>query len=155
MPYVRNTGHQRLKLPSDPEYWVEMKDQAREGDAEAAQAAMMEVTVDLVEAARSVADGNGNGVASMKPSKVEMGAYNKTLALRLITAWNLTDERDEPLPIDLEGWDWIDPEDAKFLKEEAQKRLRRRPPAEQRPFENPSSQLLRVTELPTGKRTRR
>lgn len=139
MGYLSRPETSRLFLPSnptdDPEaYWVDMKKRAVYGDNRAAQSAMLQI---------SAAPPNGvppgsNGNAPEMVTDVEVGAFMGTLAVRLIVDWNLTDFEENPLPINLENLDRLDPVDGDFLAAEAQKRIGGRPPEKQAPFPKPS-----------------
>jgi len=134
MGYLKTPGSDQLTLPSDPAYWVRMKQRASWGDSSAAQSAMVKL-------APTQGGTNGNGAAPMEVlNEVELKAYLHTLVVRLVVDWNLTDDQDRPLPISLETVGQLNPEDGDFLALEAQKRLGGRPAAQQVPFENPSGQ---------------
>src|SRR5262245_55267459 len=119
MPYLKASEVDRLTLPSDPDYWVEMKRTASYGDKLAAQEAMLRVShVDLDavpgEKVHLVQGGSeaGRGVLT----ETETGAYFRTLLVRLITAWNLTDGGDRPLPVDEASVELLDSADGEFLQ---------------------------------------
>jgi hypothetical protein len=139
MPYVKKSGVTRLKLPSDPKYWVEMRDRARYGDVSEAAAAAVQVsqvdllTVDPSKLANVVPDvESGKGILTEYRGRAALDA----LVLRLITAWNLTDEHDEPLPINEDSLAILEPEDGAFLVSEARKRQGKTADG---PFEKPSA----------------
>ena len=146
MSYLKAGGVERLQLPSDPQYWVEMKLRASYGDKLAAQQSMFS-SVDLAAAAAA----NGGGM----PTALETAGYFRCILARLITKWNLTDHEDQPLPITEETIGWLEDEDGEFLQQAARSRLAGRPKAAELPFVKASSQLLRATELEAPKRRRR
>jgi hypothetical protein len=124
LSYLKAHGSERLTLPSDPEFWVEMKLKGTYGDKLAAQQAIMK-GVDIVAVANAVESGNGTGAVT----EVESAAFFQVVLLRLITAWNLTDLDGQELPITGETIGLLDDEDGEFLQREARKRLAGRPKA--------------------------
>lgn len=144
MGYLTAPETDELRLPSNDTYWVRMKKRAQYGDNRAAQSAMLQFSTGGPQS-------NGNGASPQMVTDVEVGAYMGTLAVRLITAWNLTDEAENPLPITLDNLDRLDPEDGEFLATEAQKRVGGRAPEKQAPFQKPSGQRLTDTKSKTPK----
>ena len=144
MPYQKadRAGTTRLTLPSDPDYWVEMKNRPGFGDKGAADGAVMQITqvsdankVPKAKRSNLVVDkASGQGVLT----EFEMQAYYTTLLTRLIVSWNLTDLYDKVLPINAETIDELEPQDGDFLVAEARKRLAGRPKEQEAPFEKPS-----------------
>jgi len=129
MSYLKATATERLQLPSDPDYWVEMKLKASHGDASHAQRAMAQVTsVDLMavdprKAAQVVPDEDKErGVLT----EIDIAAYSHALLERLIVDWNLTDLDERKLPITAASMELLDQEDGEYLSKEARKRLKRR-----------------------------
>jgi glutaredoxin 2 len=154
VPYIRKERTTRLSLPSDADYWVEMKDRASYGDKLAAQNSMLQVSqVDLalVEKAHMVeADiESGRGVLT----EIEVDAFFKTLLRRLITDWNLDAEDGRIVPITLDAIEHLDSEDGEFLMTAARRRLSGRRAADERPFDGhspqPSSDTKSLTETPS------
>lgn len=115
MPYLKSSAAEtdRLTLPSDGDYWVDMKKRAAYGDSLAAQSAMVKIET------------NGNGQA--KVSEPDSAASVRTLVARLIVDWNLDDEQGQKLPITPETIELLDSRDGNFLAEEANKRVGGRP----------------------------
>jgi hypothetical protein len=141
MAYLKTQGVDRLTLPSDPEYWVELKAKATYGDTIAAYRAMFNTNiVDL----RNVPEdkiakvqanpGDTTGIIT----ESELDTYYKILISRLIVNWNLTDENERPLPINPETIELLDPEDGSFLQKEAQKRIQGRSAEAEGPLGKPS-----------------
>lgn len=155
MPYIRKERTDRLSLPSDANYWVELKDRASYGDKMAAQKAMLQISqVDLAmvppEKAHMVeADiESGRGVLT----EIEIDAFFKTLLYRLIVAWNLDAEDGQIVPITPQAIEHLESEDGEFLMTAARRRLNGRRPADERPFDGPSpepsSDMTSLTETP-------
>ena len=144
MPYQKSDrkGTTKLPLPSDPDFWVEMKDRPGFGDKGAADSAIVNITQvsnpnQVPKAKRSalvVDPASGQGVLT----EFEVQAYFTTLLERLIVNWNLTDLYDKVLPINAATIDELEPEDGDFLVKEAQKRLKGRSKEAEAPFEKPS-----------------
>lgn len=146
MPQLRAPGVDRLSLPSDPEAWVDMKQRASYGDRSAAQEAMVNVSI-------RQAGGHGRSNGRKRNQMVfaaeggqevlnefETQAYMATLLCRLITDWNMTDERGEPLAITRANLELLDAVDGEFLEQEARVRMGGRPADQQGPSKTPSSQ---------------
>lgn len=132
MPYLKAQASDRLTLPSDPEFWVEMKRRPAYADTLAAQQSVIG-EIDLAQ----VASGNGHAPGFMFTP--EMATYTRTLLLRLITAWNLTDMEDRPLEITRENLEQLEYQDGEFLAWQAMARLKGRPEAAAVPFGKQSS----------------
>lgn len=86
MGYLKEVQTQKIKLPSNPEYWVEVKVDARYGDIMRAGAVKKDGTPDMI-------------------------ASSQGVLLQMITDWNLTDEKDEKLEITLENIYKLEPKD--------------------------------------------
>lgn len=121
--YLQPVETDQLTLPSGSDFHVTMKRRATYGDQLEAQAAMLQV------------DQTAPGVVT----KMEWGAYVRALTVRLITAWDLSDEFGHPLPVSAASLDRLAREDGEFLASEAQKRLGTRKTEEERNFATPSS----------------
>lgn len=121
--YLQPVETDSLALPSSPEFHVTMKRKATYGDQSAAQAVMIQV------------DQAG---ANLSP-KMDWGAYMRALTVRMVVAWDLSDEAGHPLPISAASFDRLNLEDGEFLVAEAQKRLGMRSPERERDFAQPSS----------------
>ena len=139
MPYLKQSEADQLALPSDSAYWVKLKTKATYGDVLAAQSAMLQITQ------------GSNGSSGQVVTEMEWAAYLRTLSMRLITEWNLDDGQGQILPISEANLELLQPEDGEFLAAEVQKRLGRRPQAEQIPFVKPSGRRSTAT----GSSTRR
>jgi hypothetical protein len=142
MPYLKAAEVERLTLPSDPEYWVELKCTATYADRKAAQTAMLEMapvdvanlTPDEARLVTNVDQASGRGVLT----RVQVAAYDATLLLRLLVRWNLTDENGQELPITQDSINRLAGEDGEFLEIEARKRLRGRTQEQEGPFDTRS-----------------
>lgn len=141
MPYLMKSESDRIALPSDPAYWVEMRRTARYGDKLAGQRAMLQVTqvnlamVDPAKAHMVEADPeSGRGVLT----EIEVDAFYSAILERLITAWNLDGEDGELLPITVDNIKQLNPDDGDFLAAAARKRLGGRPATAEAPFGSPS-----------------
>jgi len=121
--YLQPSETDLLTLPSSPEFTVRMKRKATYGDQLEAQSAMLKVDQTIA------------GTVT----RAEWAAYIRTLAARLITEWNLSDELGGPLPITPENIDRLNPQDGEFLAMEANKRLNVRSESDERNFAKPSS----------------
>lgn len=124
MPYLKSgqNATDRLRMPSDSGYWVDMKRHAEYGDQLTAQAAMMKI------------EANGNGQAIV--SDPDTAASVRMLIANLVVDWNLDDENGQKLPITPQIIDKLDPRDGDFLATEANKRVGGRPDEKQIPFGN-------------------
>lgn len=142
MGYYKPAATDLLKLPTNPDYWVQMKRRATWGDDQAANAAMVNMSIEIT----------GNGSAPAPISEMELAAHGRTLVRRLVVEWNLTDENDKPVAITDEALDLLEAEDGQFLLAEAQKRLKVRPKEQESPFETRSSQGSGGTRSSTPKR---
>lgn len=131
MPYLTAVETDELPLPSNPDYWVRMKRRATFGDSQEAIAGMVHMAP-------------GFTPDTLTP-EIEIGQYTRTLAVRLLTDWNLTDEHDAKLPITRESLDMLLAEDGDFIVEEAQKRLGRREAEKAVPFVTPSGRRSKGT----------
>ncbi len=100
-----------------------MKQRASYGDIEAARSAMVKLQADAL--------GQVN-------TEMEWARYIEALIISMVVDWNLTDEKDAPLPLTTESLKRLDPRDGDFLVLEAQKRSQGRPEVQERPFEKPS-----------------
>jgi hypothetical protein len=127
LAYLKKSSSERLTLPSNPEFWVEMKRVAQYGDTLAAQSAMLKLSTPEI-------DENGASKPVTMVTALEYKAYVKALTVALITAWNLTDADDQPLPIDEASLALLEPRDGEFLAAKATERSRLRPGAQQDPF---------------------
>src|SRR5258708_1635239 len=107
MGYLKPVAHEQLQLPSDPMWWVKMKSHASYADTSSAQAAMMRVVPEDKKVSVALQRGNGKvppGVSSETVlTEVELDAYLHVLVARLVVEWNLTDEADRPLPINVQS----------------------------------------------------
>jgi hypothetical protein len=158
MPYLREVKTKRLTLPSNPDYWVDMRDRLSYGAKGAAQNAMVKIS--NVEAARlgkkrdqAIVD-RASGRAVL--TEFETDAYFATIIAGLIADWNL-DGEDGVLPITPESVAQLDGEDGDFLQAEAQKRIGGRPRDQLDPSATPSSPSSRqeadspkITRLPAS-----
>lgn len=126
MPYLKTASTDTLTLPSDQAYNVTMKARASYGDVENARSAMLKIGTPTVAGAAPAAS-------------IEYKAYVAALTLSLITAWNLTDETDAPLPVTAASLARLDPVDGDFLAAEAQKRAAPRPEVREIPFGSTST----------------
>lgn len=128
--YLQPIETDNLTLPSSPDFHVVMKRRASYGDQLEAQNAMLHVE-----------QGFGGTI-----SKMEWGAYIRALTVKLITAWDLSDENGSPLAISAANLDRLTPEDGEFLATEAQKRLKVRQPEDAANFSQPSSDSSKATQ---------
>lgn len=128
--YLQPVETDNLTLPSGGDFHVVMKRRASYGDQLEAQNAMLHVE-----------QGFGGTI-----SKMEWGAYIRALTVKLITAWDLSDENGAPLPISAASLDRLAPEDGEFLASEAQKRLRPRSQEDAANFNQPSSDSSKATQ---------
>lgn len=127
MAYIKPSAVDTLSLPTDPAFTVVMKRRASFGDVEAARNAMVTLDTQLDSKQEAKVD-----------AKVEYANYLRELLPRLIVSWNLTDEEDQPLPVNAKSMERLDPIDGDFLSKEAQKRSSLRPQVQEVPFEKQS-----------------
>jgi hypothetical protein len=146
LTYLKTVATDRLMLPSDPEYWVEMRQKVTYGAKLAAQQSMMG-SVDL----RSFDPGASNGAAV---TALETAAYFARLLVAMVADWNLTDLDGNKLDVTEASIKLLEDEDGEFLQTEVRKRLAGRPKERELPLGKPSSQLARALELETPKRKR-
>ena len=133
MGYLKTIPIDTLQLPSNPEFHVRMRARGFFGVSREAQAAMIQ------------ADGV-DPQTNQAITRSEWGDYVKTLLLGnprkgvpgLLVDWDLTDENDQPLPLNAIGLDKIDPIDGQFLTDEANKRNQLRGKVAEANFETPS-----------------
>jgi len=149
MPYVK-TGATRHNLPTDPQYWVELRDHGRAGDRRVASEAS---TVRYVAALNEISPEDWHYVVDRTDDgerglvvRRNVEEYNRQLMAQRIVRWNLTDENDQPLPVTPESMDLLEPEDWDFLwvKIEAG-----RPKEEEGPFVEPSNPSSEESEQTT------
>ncbi len=140
MPYRKNDTPEHLVLPSNPDYWIDLRRRARRGDRLAAQEAMLNIsTMDLSkmtpeERRKAEVDpdddsDSGRGVLTEFQTKI----YFNVWALRLIEDWNIdrslldpTDASEEVLPITVENLDLLDDEDSEFLQAKIRERIKKK-----------------------------
>lgn len=141
MPYVGVVKTDRLVLPSNPDYWVEMKARPTYGDRQAAQKAMLRVSqVDLASvppekmASVEADPESGRGVLT----EIEVNAFFETYLTHLITDWNLDLANGERLPITTASLALLDDQDGDFLMAQARLRLAKRPRVVEGPFDGRS-----------------
>jgi hypothetical protein len=146
MGYLKTPESDQLTLPSDPAYWVRMKRRASWGDSSAAQSAMVKVSP-----AALPANGNGADPTAEILNEVELAAYLHTLVARSLVEWNITDDQERPVPINVKTVALLDPQDGDFLALEAQKRLGGRSAAQQGPFKKPSGRQSTAIKSETPK----
>lgn len=127
MSYRKPIGIDTLTLPSNPEYHVRMRARGTYGAQRAASSAMLQVVDDFSEGAKKAV------------TKAEFGAYVGSLILSLVVDWNLTDENENPIPVTLEEIDKLEPEDGKYLGDEATRRMALRSGAAEENFKTPPS----------------
>lgn len=132
MGYLKAQQFDVLPLPSNSEFWVKFRKVAPWGVRIESQGAMLKVTA---QAASPEDAANGNvGVVS----EAEWAGYMRTLIRGFIVEWNLTDENEQPLPINDASINALADEDGQFLAGEAQQRSQLRTVAAAGPFERPS-----------------
>ena len=139
MTYFKASGVERLTLPSDSDYWVEMKNKLSYGDRLAAQEAMIKVSA------------SPNGLDSEEQqvvTELETGTYFTTLLCRSIVRWNIDDEDGRVLDVTEEAIARLDDEDGEFLLAQARKRLKTRPKAAELPFGQRSPQRSQDSRSP-------
>lgn len=142
MPYGSNKAQvERLHLPSDPAYWVDMKTKATRGDRLAAQEAMFKVknvklrNLTPEEMEQVETDPEDPTAQRGMLTQYRTKAYFDMWMVRLIVEWNLDDEAGNILPITAEVLDGLEAEDDEFLQEAAKKRMKKKtvdPPSEGR-----------------------
>lgn len=128
MSYLKTIPIDTLTLPSNPEFHVRMRTRGTYGAQRAASSAMFQI--------ESTAGTSG---AAKTVSKAEYGAYVGSLILSLLVDWDLTDENEAALPLTIENIDKLDPEDGKFLGDEATKRMSLRAGVAEENFKTPPS----------------
>jgi hypothetical protein len=85
MGYVASySGTEKLTLPSNPAYWVELRKCLSRAQLQQAEAVLSQATVDL----------HGNG--TVKPDII---AYRNMMMTFSIASWNLDDEAGNILPV--------------------------------------------------------
>lgn len=141
MPYLRDQPTDRLTLPSNPSYWVEMKQRASYGDVSAAQKATLEITTSDVRQLNGARRSRAivQGAVAITPD-FDGGAYLPALISRLVVRWNLDGPGGELLDITPENVKLLDGEDGEFLQQEAQRRAGGREPDQQDPSRKLSSE---------------
>lgn len=96
MPYIKPIKVVRRPLPSDPEYWVDMKDHIVYGE-------LKRVTRDAVAIAR---DGS---------TQVDSATATDNMLLAYIVDWNLDDEHGKKLPLTAASLEQMDSNDLNHL----------------------------------------
>lgn len=152
MPYIK-TQVDRVYLPSDPSYWVDLRQRFTWGDKRTI--AKAQLSPELKQALQAaIANGldvsdpaNQKELAAEFATEGDSMTANSLLVLSMISEWNLTDENDAKLPINAASLDLLDDEDGDFLLEEAGKRARKAPVA-QGPLETPSMPSSEVPGTP-------
>lgn len=130
MGYFKPPETDQLVLPSNSEFWVRMKRRAEFSDGEAAKGSMIKF---------STPEPNGHTpTANDVLTQTEITAYNTVLISRMVTEWNLTDDKEQVQPITLATIGRLDPDDGDFLAEEAMKRRGGRTEKDQANFPKPS-----------------
>ena len=137
MPYRRGSEPERLPLPSNPEYWVDMKRRPTRGDRMAAQDALISVVnidtrgLTAEEMRRIERDPDDQDTTRGLLTDYRYKAYLDTWLLRLISAWNIDRsildpayEGEEIAPITQAAIDALDDEDGQFLLHHARKRMK-------------------------------
>lgn len=132
MAYIKTAQVDVLPFPSDPNFTVTMKRKASFGDTEKASAGMLQIDV-------------APDLKGFTP-KVDPGAYIKSLVLSMVVSWTVTDEDDSLLPVTEASLYKLDPVDGQFLIDEATKRSKARPEAQEVPFVKPSSDSSPATQ---------
>lgn len=138
MAYLKSAGVTRVTLPSNPEYWVELKSKLSYGDALAAQKALLNV-----EAVEQL-DTDEHDVVT----KLESDTYFTTLLLRAIVRWNLDDEDGSTWEVTAENIARLENEDGQELIRHARELMRRRPKAKEIPFDQRSREQSRDARSP-------
>lgn len=130
MAYLKAGTVTRVTLPSNSEYWVELKSKLSYGDALAAQKALLNI-----EAVEQLDTEERDMV-----TKLESDTYFTTLLLRAIVRWNLDDEDGSTWEITAENIARLENEDGQELIRHARELMRRRPRAQEIPFDRRSRQ---------------
>lgn len=126
--YSADHGVSLLKLPSNPEFEVQMKQHPSFGDYRRA-----------VEAAyRRIPDRDAS------PGEW-FSAHLEAAALALIIDWNLEDDQGAKWPITAESLAELKPQDGDFLLTEAGNRIRGRSQEDEIPFANGSGRSSKAT----------
>lgn len=140
MAYVR-AGVTRHNLPSNPEFWVELRNHKRSGDRRAAnEASTVRYLANLNEISpedwHHVVDRTDDGEKGLVVKR-SIDEYNRVLLTQRIAAWNLTNEDEQLLEITPETVDVLEPEDFDFLFEKLDAEVR--PKEQEGPFAEPSN----------------
>lgn len=140
MSYVK-AGTTRYTLPSDPEFWVELRERSRAGDRRAAnEASTVRYLAPLNEIRPEdwhyVVDRTDDGEKGLVVKR-NIDEYNRVLMARRIVAWNLTGEDGEQLPVTPDTVDLLEVEDWDFLWAKLDAEVR--PKEQEGPFDEPSN----------------
>jgi hypothetical protein len=127
MSYTQKEKTDKLELPSNKAYWVELKAKTNYGDS-------LEGSSDFLNMEPNLETGEVK-------TKLDLASYTKYRILTCIVDWNLDDEEGNVLPLSVESINLLDGVDGKFLAKEAEARLGERPEKKEVPFEKGSGNV--------------